>query len=156
MKLPRYRTIDDLEHGIDSAPHTAQQRDKDNRNNKPYRAWLYDNGAPSISALAILIRKGLERSRPERTCAYHGLPHSGRSFFGDTHRTHPSNRSCRRMPRFPPCHWQEALNRERNLQPPRDRPHMDTGRGQTNRSPVTLRAAVGNFVRKPCAVKKLN
>ena len=88
MMLPRYRTIDDLEHGPDSAIHTAQQRDKDNRNNQPYRAWLYDNGAPYIPSMTIPIRKGLERNRPERTCAYNGLPHSGRSFFGDMHTEH--------------------------------------------------------------------
>ena len=38
-------------------------------------------------AWAIPIGKGLERNRPERTCAYNGLPHSGRSFFGDTRNT---------------------------------------------------------------------
>ena len=40
-----------------------------------------------VRALAILIRKGLERIRPERTCTYNGLPHSGRSFFGGTRNT---------------------------------------------------------------------
>ena len=109
-------------------------------------------------AWAIPIGKGLERNRPERTCAYNGLPHSGRSFFGGTHRTHPGNRSCCRTPRFrgPPLVRKRLSDRGHNPQPPRYRPHMDTGRGRTNRSPATLPAAVGNFVRKPCAVKGLN
>ena len=90
-----------------------------------------------------------------QTCA---LPICGRSFFGGTHRTHPGNRSCRRTPRFrgPPLVKKRLSNRGHNLQPPRYQPHMDTGRGRTNRSPATLPAAVGNFVRKPCAVKGLN
>ena len=51
MKLPRYRIIDDLEHGTDSAIHTARQKDKDNKNDKPYRAWLYDDGAHYIPGM---------------------------------------------------------------------------------------------------------
>ena len=64
--LPRYRTIDDLEHGPDSAIHTAQQRDKDNRNNQPYRAWLYDNGAPYIPSIGHTHREGTGEE-PSRT-----------------------------------------------------------------------------------------
>lgn len=75
-----------------------------------------------------------------------------------THGTHPGNRSCCRTPRFrgPPLVRKRLSDRGHNPQPPRYRPHMDTGRGRTNRSPATLPAAVGNFVRKPCAVKGLN
>lgn len=90
-----------------------------------------------VRALATPIRKGPERIRPERICAYNGLPHSGRSFFGGTHRTHPGNRSCRRTPRFRslPLGGKRLSDRGHNPQPPRCRPHMDTGRGRTNRSP---------------------
>lgn len=75
-----------------------------------------------------------------------------------THRTHPDNRSCRRIPRFCslPLGGKRLSDRGHNPQPPRYRPHMGTGRGRTNRSPATLPAAVGNFVQKPGAVKRLN
>ena len=110
-----------------------------------------------VRALAILIRKGLERIRPERTCTYNGLPHSGRSFFGDTQDT-PRQSFLPQNTAFPqPAIGKKRLSdRGHNPQPPRYRPHMGTGRGRTNRSPATLPAAVGNFVRKPCAVKGLN
>ena len=54
-----------------------------------------------------------------------------------THRTHPDNRSCRRIPRFRslPLGGKRLSDRGHNPQPPRCRPHMDTGRGRTNRSP---------------------
>ena len=101
-------------------------------------------------AWAIPIGKGLERNRPERTCAYNGLPHSGRSFFGDT-------RNTPKQSFLPPAIGRKRLSDRGHIpQPPRYRPHRDTGRGRTNRSPATLPAAVGNFVRKPCAVKGLN
>lgn len=66
MKLPRYRTIDDLEHGTDSAIHTARQRDKDNRNNRSYQAWPYDNEAPYSPSIGHSHQEGTGEE-PSRT-----------------------------------------------------------------------------------------
>ena len=75
-----------------------------------------------------------------------------------THRTHPDNRSCRRIPRFRSLPLARSVCRtEVTTRSRQGVGHTWTpeGAGQTG-PPATLPAAVGNFVRKPCAVKGLN
>ena len=146
MKLPRYRTIDDLEHGTDSAIHTARQKDKDNRDDKPYRAWLYGNGAPYIPSMGHTHREGTGEE-PSRTNLRIQWTSPQREKFLRRHTEHTQATVPAAERRVSAArHWSGSVCRTEDT----------TRRGRTNRSPATLPAAVGNFVRKPCAVKGLN
>ena len=108
MKLPRYRTIDDLEHGTDSAIHTARQRDKDNRNNKPYRAWLYDNEAPYSPSIGHTHQEGTGEN-PSRTNLHIQWTSPQREKFLRRHTGHTQTIVPAAEYRVSAaCHWQEA------------------------------------------------
>ena len=158
MKLPRYRTIDDLEHGTDSAIHTARQRDKDNRNDKPYRAWLYGNGAPYIPSIGHTHREGTGEE-PSRTNLRIQWTFPQREKFLRRHTGHTQATVPAAEHRVSAaCRWAGSVCRTEDTTRSRQgvgHTWTPEGAGQTG-PPATLPAAVGNFVRKPCAVKGLN
>ncbi len=158
MKLPRYRTIDDLEHGTDSAIHTARQRDKDNRNNQSYQAWPYDNGAPYIPSIGHSHQEGTGEE-PSRTNLRIQWTSPQREKFlrrhtGHTQATVPAAERRVSAAR----HWSGSVCRTEDTTRSRQGVgHTWTPEGARQTGPpATLPAAVGNFVRKPCAVKGLN